>query len=446
MPTTVPAEPHGAFVAQGPARAQPGRSRSRSTSAGLFLVKVMWVLMVFEVDQFLTAKTGAPFNRIPTLVAPVLAFVTLFHGKKKMIYWPILLFLALHLGASLFAENAGLSRTPFKFIFYMALLLASSASFVDSPPKMSFILKLYVLSFAWFGVQGLPRGLVAWHSLLANEDSFGPLMVVAMPFAYFFGLATSSKRWRWVAHAIFAVSVLGLVASFARGAAIAGAAVLLYIVLLSPNKVRNITYLILAAIILLPVVNLIVPLGAYLKEIGTSAGGDVTRTQLWSLAWRVFQSSPVYGVGASNYGVAAMRIASPMEQSQMWGSLYYRAVHNTSLQILAEEGLIGIALWVTMIVSFFRWNFRLRKASARASWVSQGGTDLDLRLIARGLDGSMLGFLLSGIFYNQLYIHWFWSLVTISYVLVRITNPVPTRRVQGAARRRSPLLASLQRR
>jgi len=397
-------------------------------------VYVLWVLMVFDVDQFLSAKTGAPFYLAPTLLAPILALLIISHGQRRVVYWPMLVFVAMHLGASVLAQNSGLSRGPFKFMLYMTLLFASTASFVNSPAKMTVILKLYLLSFAWFGLQGIPRGLVPWHFNLANEDSFGPLMVVAMPFAFFFGLAASSKRWRLIGHGIFALSILGLAASFARGASIAGAIVLMYIFALSPNKGRTFTYLALAAILMVPVAAALLPLKAYFAEVASSTQGDSGRMHIWNMAWRVFQTSPLFGVGAGNFGVAAIGVATPTELQTMWRGYYYLAVHNSAIQILAEEGLLGIALWATMILGFFRWNARLRTDAARAAWASQGTPDLDLRLIARGLDGSMLGFLLSGVFYNQMYIHWFWSLLTISFVLVRIAVPAVPRSSRRPAR------------
>jgi O-antigen ligase len=405
----------------------------------LFLVYAFWVLTIFEVDLFLTATTGGPFYRIPLLLAPVLGLSILNRGDKRIVYWTLILFTLMHLGASLLAENAGASRDGFKFMVYMLLLFAGSASFLDSPSKLIVILKLYLLSFAWYGLQGMPSGLgglrrgaglagVAWHPLLANEDSYGPLMVISMAFSYFFALATSSPRWRLLSRGIFVLSVLGVMASFARGAALAAGAVLVHISLRSPRRARALIGLVLATIALLTVGALVFPLDAYIQNLRSVSEGDEVRTTLWQLAWNVFQQSPLYGVGAFNFGVVAARI-TPFDVTRTVGKdpaqLYRFAVHNPHMQILAEEGIIGIALWTGMIAGFFRWNRRLRTGDARALWSRRGGEDLDVRMIGRGLEGAMVGYLATSVFYNQLYIHWFWSLLTISYVLAGLT--VPTR-------------------
>lgn len=387
----------------------------------LFLVYIFWVLMIFEVDWFLFATTGVPFYRIPMLVAPTLTLGILVNqSDKRAVYWPLILFVLLHLGASVFAENAGYSRDALKFMLYMVMLLASSVLFLDSPSKMIIVLKLYLLSFVWYSLQGLPNGRVTWHPLLANEDSYGPLMVISMAFSYFFALATSSRRWRLLARGIFFLSILGVVVSFARGASVAAGVVLLHILLRSPSRAKTLTGLVLATIVLLPVAALIVPLGPYIKEVQSSSEGDPVREALWRLAWDVFQESPLYGVGAFNFGVVAAKI-TVFDPTRTVGpdpaQLYSFAVHNAYLQILAEEGIIGITLWIGMVVGFFRRIRRLQTEGAIARWRGRGGEGVDLCLISRGLEGAMVGYLVNSVFYNQLYIHWFWSLVTIAYVL-----------------------------
>jgi O-antigen ligase len=105
-------------------------------------------------------------------------------------------------------------------------------------------------------------------------------------------------------------------------------------------------------------------------------------------------------------------------------NLYMLWVHNATLQILAEEGVIGVTVWIVMIAGFFLRMRRIQSKDAMIKWKSLGGEGLDLRAIARGLEGAMIGFLATSIFYNQLYVHWFWSLITIGYVLAGIVSPV----------------------
>ena len=90
-----------------------------------------------------------------------------------------------------------------------------------------------------------------------------------------------------------------------------------------------------------------------------------------------------------------------------------------------------------MIVQFFYWTRRLQKPEALVSWQRQPGSEFDVRLIAKGLEGAMCGFLLSSLFYNQIYIHWFWSLLILAYLLHHLVYPGPTPVPRGRARQQA---------
>jgi O-antigen ligase len=391
----------------------------------LFPLYAFWVLMTFEVDQFASAMVGGPFYRLPLLLLPVLAVAILSRGDKRAAYWPLIVFVTMHLGASIFAENTGLARDAFKFMLYMLLLFATTVSLLDTPPKMIVVLKIYLLHFIWFGVQGIPSGLVSWHPLLSNEDSYGPLMVMAIPVGFFFGLAAASPSWRWVGRGTFLLGVLGLVVSFARGAAITAGAVLVFIILRSPRPGRALIGLLLAALVLVPVAAMVVPLDQYIAELQSSSEGDEGRLAVWGIAYNVFRHSPIVGVGAFNFGPIASQITEPDPERAKGADpsqIYSLWTHNAPMQILAEEGLIGIVVWLVMLLGFVRRTARLRRPASQARWLARGGKEFDLKAVSLALDGAMLGWLGCSIFYNQLYVHWFWSLITMSYALAVIVD------------------------
>jgi len=393
-----------------------------------FPVYALWFLMTWEVDQYLSATIHGPFYRAPMLLVPVLFVALLSRGSKRALYWPLVVFVLLHLGAALFSVNAGLARDAFKYMLYVLVLFGCTVCFLDTPAKISVVLKLYLAHFIWFGIQGIPSGRVGWHPLLANEDSYGPLMVMAMGFAYFYGMATASRRWRRIAQIAFFLGMLGLVVSFARGAAIAGAATLLFILVRSPQRMKTIITLVVLVIVLVPVAAMFVSIDEYIAEIQSSSEGDDGRIAVWTLAWNVFKTSPVFGVGAFNFGPVASEITLPDEKrakgadpAQLWNAW----VHNAPMQILAEEGLIGIGVWIVMVLGFFRRNAHLRREDAKARWASWGGEVLDVRMISLGLDAAMIGWIGCSLFYNQIYLHWFWSLITLSYALALVVDRAP---------------------
>src|SRR5262245_56269020 len=93
---------------------------SESRPFSLFLAQFFWALMVFEFDNFLSANVGGPFYRIPLVLALLLVLLVLSDkNDKRVLYWPMMIFVLLHLGAFVFAENRGFSLGGFKFMAYM---------------------------------------------------------------------------------------------------------------------------------------------------------------------------------------------------------------------------------------------------------------------------------------------------------------------------------------
>lgn len=407
-----------------------GRSDERSIA--VVLTYAFWILMIAMPDWFLTKTIGGPFFRLPTLLAPVLALMVLTSWDRMRVYWPMVLFVLLHVAASFLSENQGLSRDALKFMLYMLLLFAASVTFLCSPSRMIVVLKLYLLTFVWFGIQGLSDGRVHWHYHMNNEDSYGPLMAMGSGFSYFLARAVLSHRWRVVAQGTCLLGVLGVVVSFARGAALAAGAVMFLVWLRSPRRLATLTHMVLAGLVLVSLAGALVPLDRYVERIkttfseGTAAGNGQQRWILWQMGAEVFLQSPLWGVGAGNFGVVASEIIPNDPARPQFADVrkvYSFSLHNDYMEILCEEGIIGISLWIGMIVGFFRRISRLRTQGAMTWWSRRGGEDVDLRMIANGLEGAMIGYLVSSVFYANVYIYWFWSLVTIAYVLEHVSSP-----------------------
>jgi len=125
---------------------------------------------------------------------------------------------------------------PFKTVLFYYVVLVVSAATINRIDKVLPIVSMYLLQFAWWAIHGLPHGRVGWHSLLSNEDAYGPMMVIGVAFAGFFALGARSKGVRVGAGVTAALCGIGIVASVARGAAMAAALVLVVVWLRSHRK------------------------------------------------------------------------------------------------------------------------------------------------------------------------------------------------------------------
>jgi len=414
-----------------------GTSRASKVQLGSLvgLTYLWWTLIVFEWDRFLAAKVGGPWYRIPALFAPVLVLLLLrvLTGGRRGVYWPVAAFVLLHLAAIFYAENRGFVIASTKLLLYQLLTMTLLMTVADSPKRLVMLLKIFALGFIWYGVQGIPGGRVTWHQELNNEDSYGPFLCIGLGFCYYFALANPSRVWRLVGYVGAAVACIGVVASFARGAVIALVVTLLMVWLRSPRKVRTLLWGAVAVGVALVAIEVLFPGGAFWRrmhsvtEEGKDAGTGMVRWVMWGLALQLWQQHPIFGIGAANFGVVAAQ-TFPDDPSRpafvyadyLWG----QQLHNSYVQILCEEGLVGMAIFLSITFGFFRRVWRLRGKARLREWRRRGG-ELDLRFAALALELGMVGFLCNGLFYNQMYVHWYWSLLGLALALERCTEPSP---------------------
>jgi len=85
--------------------------------------------------------------------------------------------------------------------------------------------------------------------------------------------------------------------------------------------------------------------------------------------------------------------------------------------VLSEFGLVGTIAFVLLLVDFWKRNAELRSAGLVIAWWSATQHRFDLHMLSLALEAAMVGFLVSGIFYNQLYSHWFYSILTLNALL-----------------------------
>lgn len=82
-------------------------------------------------------------------------------------------------------------------------------------------------------------------------------------------------------------------------------------------------------------------------------GSILNRVVLLNEAWRLFNTAPLLGIGAGNFGL--QWCGSPTE---------FGGPHSIMFQVLAEEGVVGTTLFLSLIIVIFRSFSRRAKATA----------------------------------------------------------------------------------
>lgn len=161
--------------------------------------------------------------------------------------------------------------------------------------------------------------------------------------------------------------LLAMIAEGRRGELLAILVALLFLFLLSKDTTHffiKISCIIIAVLIiaisyntLLDYMKTIPFFSRYVQSIeGIMMGNDITsgRTELWENAWEIFKENPIFGIG---FGGFAYHITGAFRSIHGQDVM---DVHNCTLQLLCENGIIGsIILLVPMILLFSRSYHRL---------------------------------------------------------------------------------------
>lgn len=227
-----------------------------------------------------------------------------------------------------------------------------------------------------------------------NSGEFGIQMVIffAIAACFFWGLKEHWPLWKQVLFFLFPFTALtGTVSSSSRGAVLGVGAVILFWLLKSKHKVKG---LLLVAVVALAVY-VIIPQEQ--KGRFEAMGEDDTSTSrmtYWKRGLKLIEMYPMLGVGHENWLVA---------QEKVFGIENSEVCHNIFIQCAADLGYVGFSVLLLMIFFTFYNNYQVRKI------VQQSSRDNKfLFYMAHGLDGALVGYMVSGFFVTVLYYPYFW--------------------------------------
>lgn len=240
-----------------------------------------------------------------------------------------------------------------------------------------------LLGFASFAGRFGEGGRIT--SFLGNPNMIAAIVGFVLPYPLYAARHLTQLRHRQIAFAILVGFCLTLLLTFSRGAWLAVFLGALVGVLVLDRRALLTLILAVAAAWLITIVmprNLLIPpedLALYFPESGAPNIIDSTFDRLDAIYERrdlrmrfvreglpIVLDNPVLGVGPGRYGGAAAAIAGSTEVLEAYDtSLYgFRTVHNFWLHLLGEVGVLGTAVFLTMIVGLW---LRMVRAARHAT-------------------------------------------------------------------------------
>jgi O-antigen ligase len=229
---------------------------------------------------------------------------------------------------------------------------------------------------------------------VGDPNYLAAFLVAAIVFAVFIFVADRGVVQRWLLMSSIVICSLALFRTQSRGGIVASGVVLVVALLLSgPVRFRALALVSTIAAFGIFYFTLVAPPQALARITEFRANEGSHRIDLWKVATQVFRDHPTIGVGAGNFRVVepAYSITDINLRSTHAVLDKSEVVHNTYLHVLAETGLIGLALFVLVIVTALAIGVRAVKT------FSERG-DLEMEILGRGLIIGTIGMLVAFFF------------------------------------------------
>lgn len=251
--------------------------------------------------------------------------------------------------------------------------------------------------FESHGVTGAP----GWFQ---NSGEFGIQMAMFIPLVTYFASALRphlGRKTQFLFLVMVFTAVTGTIGSSSRGAMIAAAGAIFFMVLRTRHKVKAIFVVALLALF----VQVMLPEESRTRfEVIGEDETSVSRKNYWTFGMNVIEAHPVIGIGFSNW------------------SAYYKHVHgrgalphNILIEVTAELGYLGLLGFLGLVACTFYMNWRTRKL-IRA--LEERGRFI--AALASGLDAALVGFLIAGQFVTVTYYPFFWINLAMTVALCRV--------------------------
>jgi O-antigen ligase len=142
------------------------------------------------------------------------------------------------------------------------------------------------------------------------------------------------------------------------------------------------------------------------------------RVDIWTVAWSIFRDNPVTGVGVNNFGRVApeyVRDVGPLENVQLVVKTPDRKVHNSFLELLSENGIPALVMFLAIAVACMR-------ASLRAAKEFTARGQRELTALSHGLFLATTGLLASYFFMSPAVDRRLWILFGLSLAALEIAQ------------------------
>jgi O-antigen ligase len=215
-----------------------------------------------------------------------------------------------------------------------------------------------------------------------------------------------------------ALCLTGILVSLSRGGLIGVAAALVIAVAVGGRWRRRVLALCgILAVSAFGYYAFVASLPAQERVLNVGGGHGTGRLELWTVGLRMIEAHPVNGVGTGQFAISSVHylLRPGLFETGAFILSTPKVTHNTYLNIFAELGIVGGALFVTILV------FCLGCLLLAVKRMRETG-DERMEILLRGLVVGIGGFLVTLMFLSENYAKLLWILLALGPVLLAISN------------------------
>jgi len=262
-----------------------------------------------------------------------------------------------------------------------------------------------VISLGFYGVKGgifaaltggqyLVRGPM--DSFIAENNTLALALIMTMPLMRYLMVVAKHRLVRMGLLGAMILTTISIVSSHSRGALLAGATILVFLVLKSRHKVR----FLIAVALLLPAILMWMP-DAWFDRMGTISeyqqdASAMGRINAWWFALNVAQDHPITGGGFGVFSEEHFLTYAP-------NPLDFHDAHSIYFEVLGEQGFVGLGLFLLLGLLALRsctWVIRIARDRADLAWARDLAAMLQVSLIGYGTGGAFLGLAYYDLYYD----------------------------------------------
>jgi O-antigen ligase len=260
---------------------------------------------------------------------------------------------------------------------------------------------------------------------VADANYYAQLLIPPLALAIVAMFREPTRRARTWAATAAALMLLAVVLTYSRGGAFAIAVVLLMLVCLRYVRLRHLVValcVIAGLLIAFPTygsrLGTLANVGGATASVGSSNAADLSvqqRTTENLAAWLAITDHPLLGLGPGGFPIAyqeyaskvggAIHTASTHADAVPAGQAPQRAVPNILLSIAADDGALGLLVFLCLVGSVAMGLVR-----ARRRWVRR---DPQLEAIATGYLLAIVGYVVAGAFLALAFERYLWALLAL---------------------------------